>query len=58
MFYGDATRLDLLEAAGAAQARLLVNAIDDVDDSLELVDRVRANFPDLPIVARARNVTH
>ncbi len=58
VFYGDATRLDLLEAAGAAQARLLVVAIDDVDDSIKLVDAVRASFPALPIVARARNVRH
>jgi glutathione-regulated potassium-efflux system ancillary protein KefC len=58
VFYGDATRLDLLEAAGASRARLLVNAIDDVDASLALVDRVRASFPSLPIVARARNVSH
>ncbi len=58
VFYGDATRLDLLEAAGARKARLLVNAIDDVEDSIALVDRVRANFPDLPIVSRARNVSH
>ena len=58
VFYGDATRLDLLEAAGAARARLLVNAIDDVDASLALTDRVRAHFPALPIVARARNVSH
>jgi glutathione-regulated potassium-efflux system ancillary protein KefC len=58
VFYGDATRLDLLEAAGARKARLLVNAIDDVQASIALVDRVRANFPNLPIVSRARNVTH
>ena len=58
VFYGDATRLDLLEAAGAKKARLLVNAIDDVDASLALVDRVRANFPALEIVSRARNVSH
>ena len=58
VFYGDATRLDLLEAAGAAQARLLVVAIDDVDDSIRLVEAVRARFPALPIVARARNVRH
>jgi glutathione-regulated potassium-efflux system ancillary protein KefC len=58
VFYGDATRLDLLEAAGARNARLLVNAIDDVDASIALVDRVRANFPNLPIVSRARNVSH
>jgi glutathione-regulated potassium-efflux system ancillary protein KefC len=58
VYYGDATRLDLLEAAGAAKARLLVNAIDGVEDSLALVDRVREHFPDLPIISRARNVTH
>jgi glutathione-regulated potassium-efflux system ancillary protein KefC len=58
VFYGDATRLDLLEAAGAAKARLLVVAIDDVADSLALVDRVRESFPKLAIVARARNVRH
>src|SRR5262249_48646904 len=58
VFYGDATRLDLLEAAGAGSARPLVNAIDDVESSVRLGDRVRANFPNLPIVSRARNVSH
>jgi len=58
VFYGDATRLDLLAAAGAARARLLIVAIDDVDDSLALIDRVREEFPGLRIVARARNVRH
>jgi glutathione-regulated potassium-efflux system ancillary protein KefC len=58
VFYGDATRLDLLEAAGAKHARLLVNAIDDVEANLKLVDLVREHFPNLAIVARARNVTH
>ena len=58
VFYGDATRLDLLEAAGARKARLLVNAIDDVEASLALVDHVRANFPNLEILSRARNVSH
>ena len=58
VFYGDATRLDLLQAAGIARARLLVNAIDDMEESLKLVDLVREHFPNLQIVARARNVTH
>ncbi len=58
VFYGDATRIDLLHAAGAAHARALVVAIDDIDDSLRLVDAVRLAFPALPIMARARNVTH
>ena len=58
VFYGDATRLDLLTAAGAGQARLLINAIDDVNDNLALTDLVREHFPDLKILARARNVSH
>ncbi len=58
VFYGDATRLDILRAAGAEKACLLINAIDDVDESLALTNVVRENFPELPIVARARNVTH
>jgi glutathione-regulated potassium-efflux system protein KefC len=58
VFYGDATRLDLLRAAGAVNARLLVVAIDDVEESLDLVDLVRSEFPQLTIVARARNVRH
>ena len=58
VFYGDATRLDLLEAAGAAHARLLVVAIDQVEDSLKLVDLARTHFPNLQLVVRARNVRH
>jgi glutathione-regulated potassium-efflux system ancillary protein KefC len=56
--YGDATRLDLLRAAGAERARLFVLAIDDPDTSVRLAEAVRNNFPGLPIVARARDVTH
>ncbi|HEY8607757.1 MAG TPA: glutathione-regulated potassium-efflux system protein KefC [Noviherbaspirillum sp.] len=58
VFYGDATRVDLLRAAGAEHARVLVVAIDDIDASLALVDSVRSAFPNLKILARARNVTH
>ncbi|QOY92661.1 glutathione-regulated potassium-efflux system protein KefC [Massilia sp. UMI-21] len=58
VFYGDATRTDLLHAAGAAHARALVLSVDGIDDSLKLAAAVRAEFPDLPILARARNVTH
>jgi glutathione-regulated potassium-efflux system ancillary protein KefC len=58
VFYGDATRVDLLQAAGAGQARALVVAIDSVEESLALVDAVRRNFPGLKIMARARNVSH
>ncbi len=58
VFYGDATRLDLLRTAGAAQARVLVLAIDDVAQSLKVAALAREHFPDLTVVARARNVTH
>jgi len=58
VFYGDATRTDLLHAAGATRARALVLSIDGVEDSLKLAAAVRAEFPGLPILARARNVTH
>ena len=58
VFYGDATRLDLLRTAGAAQARVLVLAIDDVDQSVAVARLVREHFPRLQLVARARNVTH
>jgi glutathione-regulated potassium-efflux system ancillary protein KefC len=58
VFYGDATRLDLLEAAGAAKAKVIVVAVDDTDESLRIVDLAREHFPRLTIVARARNVQH
>jgi glutathione-regulated potassium-efflux system ancillary protein KefC len=58
VFYGDASRLDLLRTAGAATARVLVVAVDDVEQSLKIVDLARAHFPNLTIVARARDVTH
>ena len=58
VFYGDATRLDLLRTAGAANAKILVVAVDDVAQSLKLVDLAREHFPHLTVVARARDVTH
>ena len=58
VFFGDATRLDLLRTAGAGTARVLVVAVDDVEQSLAIVDLAGENFPTLPIVARARDVTH
>ncbi len=58
VFFGDATRLDLLRTAGAGTARVLVVAVDDVEQSLAIVDLAREHFPTLPIVARARDVTH
>ena len=58
VFYGDATRLDLMRTAGAAHARMLVLAVDDIEQSIEIAKMVKENFPDLLIVARARNVQH
>ncbi|MCA1326229.1 glutathione-regulated potassium-efflux system protein KefC [Herbaspirillum sp. alder98] len=58
VFYGDATRIDLLRTAGADKARVLVIAIDDAAGALQMVDKVREEFPHLVIAARARNVTH
>jgi glutathione-regulated potassium-efflux system ancillary protein KefC len=58
VFYGDATRLDLLRTAGAQGAKVLVIAVDDVGQSLAIVDLARENFPHLQLVARARDVTH
>lgn len=58
VFYGDATRLDLLEHAGAGRAKVLVVAIDDVEASIALAAEVRRTFPHLHIIARARNVGH
>lgn len=58
VFYGDATRLDLLRTAGAATAKAIVVAVDDIEQSLKIVDLVRENFPHAKIIARARNVNH
>lgn len=58
VFYGDASRVDLLEAAGAERAKVIVLAIDDREALLEMTDRVRKNFPHLRIVARAWDMIH
>ena len=58
VFYGDATRLDLLRTAGAATAKILVVAVDDVEQSMKIVEIAKEHFPMLQIVARARDVAH
>ena len=57
-FYGDASRIDILEAAQAGKARAFVLAIDDVEASMRTAAIVRANYPHVPIYARARNRPH
>jgi len=58
VYYGDATRLELLESARARDAKLFVLAIDDVEASIRTAALVRKHFPNLPILARARNRVH
>lgn len=58
IYYGDASRLDLLQAAGAEKAKLFILAIDDVEASINVAQIVRKNFPHLKILARARNRSH
>ncbi len=58
VYYGDPGRADLLRAAGADTARLLVVALSDPEDVLRVVDVARRNFPGLRILARARNRRH
>jgi voltage-gated potassium channel Kch len=58
VFYGDASRIDLLRAAKVDQAAAFVLAIDDPEASVRTAQTVRENFPALPIYARARNRNH
>jgi CPA2 family monovalent cation:H+ antiporter-2 len=55
VYYGDATRLDLLQAAGAGKAKILIAAIDSPEINQELIATARKNFPDLHIMARAKS---
>ena len=57
-FYGDASRHDLLQAAGAGEARLLVLAIDDREKTLQIVETCKKQFPKLEILARAYGRFH
>ncbi len=56
--YGDATRLDLLRAAGAERARMLVVAIDDPEKAVELVETAKKAFPQMIVLARAFDRRH
>jgi monovalent cation:proton antiporter-2 (CPA2) family protein len=56
--FGDASKPELLRAAGAQHAKILVLAISNIETSLRIAETVSRNFPDLKIVARARNRQH
>jgi glutathione-regulated potassium-efflux system ancillary protein KefC len=58
VFYGDATRLDLLHAAGAAAAALLVITLDDAALTTKLARTAKKHFPGLRVIARARDMQH
>lgn len=53
VYYGDITRLDLLESAGAAEAELLVITIRDIEKSKKLIELTRKHYPHLKIVVNA-----
>jgi CPA2 family monovalent cation:H+ antiporter-2 len=53
VFYGDATRLDILRSAGADHARILVVAMDNLATSFKLIETARKQFPNLRVMARA-----
>jgi CPA2 family monovalent cation:H+ antiporter-2 len=55
VFFGDACRLDLLEAAGIEHARVILVAVDDEDDALKIAELVTENFPSVKVIARAKN---
>jgi monovalent cation:proton antiporter-2 (CPA2) family protein len=55
VFFGDACRLDLLVAAGIEHAKVILVAVDDEDDALKIAELVREHFPDVKVIARARN---
>jgi monovalent cation:proton antiporter-2 (CPA2) family protein len=58
VYFGDPARPNLLRAAGAEQAKLLIVAQDDMENVLRIVDVAKRSFPKLKIFARARNRRH
>jgi len=58
IFYGDASRPEILDAAQTGKARAFVLAIDDAASSLRTAQLVRQRYPDVPIYARARHRRH
>jgi voltage-gated potassium channel Kch len=58
VYFGDPTRAEVLRASGAAGAKLLVVLLDDMEGVLRVVEVAKRNFPQLKILARARNRRH
>lgn len=55
VYYGDATRLELLKAAGCDTAKLFIAAIDNPTVNLQVIETLKKHFPNLKILTRARN---
>ena len=55
VYYGDATRMDLLESAGIAEAKILISAIDDPDTAIQLSKMIKEKYPKLKLMVRAKN---
>jgi CPA2 family monovalent cation:H+ antiporter-2 len=55
VYYGDVTRHDLLESAGATHAKILISAVDGLEVTRALVETARKHFPNLTLVVRARH---
>jgi CPA2 family monovalent cation:H+ antiporter-2 len=55
VFYGDATRIDILKSAGADEARILIAAIDSPETNHDLVEKTKNKFPNLTIMVRAKS---
>ncbi len=58
VYFGDPRRVDLLRSAGAEQAKLLIVALDHMEDALRIVEVAKRAFPELKVMARARNRRH
>lgn len=58
VYYGDASRADILEASGAKNAKYFILAIDDMELSLKTAEVIKEHFPQLKIFGRARNRGH
>jgi glutathione-regulated potassium-efflux system ancillary protein KefC/glutathione-regulated potassium-efflux system protein KefB len=58
VYYGDPSRLELLQAAGAGRAEIFVLAMDDIEASVRTAELIQKHFPNLKVFARARNRQH
>lgn len=58
VYYGDGTRLDILHAAGAGRSRAVMVCVDGIEDATRIVELIKAEFPFVPVLARANDRRH